>query len=195
MVCRERPVQYGPMDTDARELMTELREDHRNMSVVLDLMNGLVEQMEAGKDPDFELFDEIMRYMTVYPDAVHHPKEDIVYEQLRSKRPDLSDGLDHVPDDHNDIAHLGSLLRDEVEAINAGAAVRRDKMIEDTVAYILRLRNHMRWEEDDLFKRVDKMLADEPHKIDVSKIGHIKDPVFELEIEAGFRRLLESLRT
>jgi len=185
--------QTGLMDTDARELMTELREDHRNMAIVLDLMDGLVEQMEAGKDPDFELFDEIMRYMTVYPDAVHHPKEDIVYGQLRGKRPDLAEDLDHVPDDHNDIAHLGTLLRDEIEAINAGAAVRRDKMIEDTSAYILRLRNHIRWEEEDLFKRVDKMLDDEPHKVDIEDLGRIKDPVFELEIEAGFRRLLASL--
>ena len=183
------------MDTDARELMTELREDHRNMAVVLDLMDSLVEQMEAGKDPDFELFDEMMRYMTVYPDAVHHPKEDIVYAQLRSKRSDLAEDLDHVPDDHSDIAHLGSLLRDEVEAINAGAAVRREKMIEDTSAYILRLRNHMRWEEEDLFKRVDKMLDDEPQPVDIEELGHIKDPVFELEIEAGFRRLLASLRS
>lgn len=181
------------MDTDARELMTELREDHRNMTVVLNLMDGLVEQMEAGKDPDFELFDEIMRYMTIYPDAVHHPKEDIVYEQLRSKRPDLAEDLDHVPDDHNDIAHLGSSLRDDVEAVNAGAAVRREKMIEDTVAYIRRLRNHIQWEEADLFKRIDKMLEAESHNVDISKIGHIKDPVFELEIEAGFRRLLASL--
>jgi len=182
------------MDTDLRELMTELREDHRNMAVVLDLIDGLVREMEAGKDPDFELFDEIMRYMTVYPDAVHHPKEDIVYEQLRNKRADLTEHLDHVPDDHNDIAHLGSLLRDEVEAINAGAAVRRDKMIEDTAAYVLRLRNHMQWEEEDLFKRIDRMLDHEPHKVDISDLGHIKDPVFELEIEAGFRRLLASLR-
>lgn len=181
------------MDTDARELMAELREDHRNMAVVLDLMDGLVEAMEAGKDPDFELFDEIMRYMTVYPDAVHHPKEDIVYEQLRRERPDLSDGLDHVPDDHNDIAHLGTRLRDEIEAINAGAAVRRDKMIEDTAAYVLRLRNHMRWEEEDLFRRIDSMLEDAPRKVDLSEIGSIKDPVFELEVEAGFRRLLASL--
>jgi hemerythrin-like domain-containing protein len=182
------------MDTDARELMTELREDHRNMSIVLDLMDDLVEQMEAGKVPDFELFDEIMRYMTVYPDAVHHPKEDIVYEQLRSKRADLAEDLDHVPDDHSDIAHLGTLLRDEIEAIIAGAAVRREKMIEDTSAYILRLRNHMRWEEEDLFRRIDKMLDDDPRPVDISDLGHIKDPVFELEIEAGFRRLLASLR-
>ena len=185
--------QTGPMDTDARELMTELREDHRNMAIVLDLMDGLVEQMEAGKDPDFELFDEIMRYMTVYPDAVHHPKEDIVYGQLRSERPDLAEDLDHVPDDHSDIAHLGTLLRDEVEAINAGAAVRRDKMIEDTSAYILRLRNHMRWEEEDLFRRIDRMLENESRNVDIEGLGRIKDPVFELEIEAGFRRLLASL--
>jgi len=173
--------------------MTELREDHRNMAVVLNLMDGLVAQMDAGEHPDFELFDEIMRYMTVYPDAVHHPKEDIVYAQLRDKRPDLADDLDHVPDDHRDIAHLGTLLRDEIEAINAGAAVRREKMIEDAAAYILRLRNHMLWEEKDLFKRIDEMLDDEPHNVDVSEFGHIKDPVFELEIEAGFRRLLASL--
>jgi len=174
--------------------MTELREDHRNMAVVLNLLDTLVEEMEAGKDPDFELFDEIMRYMTVYPDAVHHPKEDVVYEQLRQKRPDLSEHLDHVPDDHNDIAHLGSLLRDEIEAVNAGAAVRRDKMIEDTAAYVSRLRNHMQWEEEDLFKRIDKMLDAEPQTVNVSEYGHIKDPVFELEIEAGFRRMIASLR-
>jgi len=195
MALRRGCNQTRPMDTDARELMTELREDHRNMTTVLDLMDGIVVQMEAGKDPDFELFDEMMRYMTVYPDAVHHPKEDIVYGQLRSRRADLAEDLDHVPDDHNDIAHLGSLLRDEIEAINAGAAVRREKMIEDTSAYILRLRNHMRWEEEDLFKRIDKMLDDEPHTVDIEDLGHIKDPVFELEIEAGFRRLLASLRS
>lgn len=181
------------METDARILMDELRLDHRNMAIVLSLMDGLVEQMERGKDPDFELLEEIMRYMTVYPDAVHHPKEDIVYAKLRSKRPDLADDLDHVPEDHRQIAELGSLLRSEVEAVNAGAAVRRQKMIDDTAAYVKRLRNHMRWEEEDLFSRIDLMLDAEPYKVDLSGIGRVKDPVFELEIEAGFRRLLESL--
>ena len=181
------------MDTDARILMDELRLDHRNMAIVLDLMEGLVEEMEAGKDPDFELLEEIMRYMTIYPDAVHHPKEDVMYEKLRSKRPDLSDDLDHVPDDHREIAELGTVLRSEVEAINAGAAVRRQKMIEDAAAYITRLRNHMRWEEEDLFSRIDLMLNAEPYRVDISSIGQIKDPVFELEVEAGFRRLLDSL--
>ena len=181
------------MDTDARELLEELRLDHRNMAIVLNLLEDLVTQMENNEDPDFELFDEIMRYMTVYPDAVHHPKEDVVYDKLRTQRPDLADGLDHVPDEHRELARLGTLLRDEVEAVNAGAAVRRKKMITDTAAYVDYLRRHMRWEEEDLFARIDTMLDAEPQGVDVSEFEHIKDPVFELEIEAGFRRLLDSL--
>ena len=181
------------MDTDARILMDELRLDHRNMAIVLSIMDGLVEEMEGGKDPDFELLEEIMRYMTIYPDAVHHPKEDVMYEKLRVKRPDLAEDLDHVPDDHRDIARLGTVLRSEVEAINAGCAVRRQKMIEDTAAYITRLRDHMQWEEEDLFSRIDLMLSAEPYTVDITRIEQIKDPVFELEVEAGFRRLLESL--
>jgi hemerythrin-like domain-containing protein len=183
------------MQSDARTLMKELREDHRNMAVVLDLLDDAVRLAASGGDPDFELVDEIMRYMTVYPDAVHHPKEDLVYKQLRDRRPDLADDLDDVPADHRDIAALGSALRDDVEAINAGAAVRRDKFIKDTSGYVNRLREHMGWEERDLFKRIDAMLDAEPHEIDVSEFEHIKDPVFELEIEAGFRRLLAGLKS
>jgi hemerythrin-like domain-containing protein len=183
------------MQSDARMLMKELREDHRNMSIILDLLEDAIEQASLGKDPDFELVDEIMRYMTVYPDAVHHPKENVVYERLRKKRPDLADGLDDVPGDHRDIATLGAALRDEVEAINAGAAVRRDKFIEDTSGYVKRLRDHMSWEERDLFRKIDTMLDAEGQEVDVAAFEHIKDPVFDLQIEAGFRRLLSSLKS
>ena len=183
------------MDTDSRALMKELREDHRNMSVILDLLNELVEQASAGEDPDFELFSEIMHYMTVYPDAVHHPKEDVIYERLRKQRPDLAEGLEDVPGDHHDIAELGSALRDDVEAINAGAAVRREKLVSDSIQYVDRLRAHMAWEERDLFKRIDSMLDDEPQQVDVSNYAHIRDPVFDLEVEDGFKRLMSSLQT
>jgi len=182
------------MQSDARTLMKELREDHRNMMVILELLDDAVEEASAGRDPDFELMEEIMRYVTVYPDAVHHPKEDVVYRELRNRRPDLADGLDDVPGDHREIAELGSALRDDVEAINAGAAVRREKFIDDTSGYVNRLRNHIGWEERDLFKRIDRMLDEDAPGVDVSEFEHIRDPVFELEIESGFRRLLDSLQ-
>ena len=174
--------------------MKELREDHRNMAIVLDVLADVIKETAAGNDPDFELVDEIMRYMTVYPDAVHHPKEDIVYRQLQRERPDLAEGLDDVPADHHAIAELGTALRDDVEAINAGGAVRREKLVKDMTDYVDRLRNHMNWEEGDLFKRIDSMLDSDDRNVDVAQFEHIKDPIFDLEIETGFQRLMSSLQ-
>ena len=181
------------MSNNTQLLMAELREDHRNISVILDVLQSVAERANAGEDPDFELVDDIMRYMTVYPDAVHHPKEDVVYAELQRRRPELAEGLDDVPEDHRQIAELGTNLRDDVEAILAGAAVRREQFVTDANAYIARLRNHMQWEEDDLFKRIDEMIEDDAIGVDVDAFAHIKDPVFELEIESGFKRLLDEL--
>jgi hemerythrin-like domain-containing protein len=183
------------MGTDTRELLAELREDHRNMALVLDVLENTVEKVSIGNDPDFDLIDEVMRYMTVYPDAVHHPKEDVVYAELKAERPDLADDLEDVPEDHRQIAALGTKLRDDVEAIVAGAAVRREHFITDALNYIGRLRRHMQWEEQDLFKRIDAMIADGPNPVDVDEFLHIKDPVFELEVEAVFSRLISSLKS
>jgi hemerythrin-like domain-containing protein len=181
------------MESDTRQLLSELREDHRNMALVLNVLESTIETATSGEDPDFELIDEVMRYMTVYPDAVHHPKEDVVYAELKKQRPDLTEGLDDVPEDHKQIAALGSKLRDDVEAIVAGAAVRREKFIADALKYVGRLRSHMIWEEEDLFNRVDTMIGENSHAVDVGEFMRIKDPVFELEVEAAFRRLVSSL--
>ena len=182
------------MPPNAKMLMRELRDDHRNMAIVLDVLADVIQEAAAGNDPDFELVDEIMRYMTVYPDAVHHPKEDIVYRQLRRERPDLADGLEDVPADHDAIAELGTALRDDVEAIIAGGAVRREKLVGDMSDYVDRLRRHMNWEEGDLFKRIDSMLASDDRNVDIAQYEHIRDPIFELEIESGFQRLMSSLQ-
>ena len=183
------------MRIDTRQLLDELREDHRNMALVLNVLDNIIASARSGENPDFELVDEIMRYMTVYPDAVHHPKEDVIYSELKTSRPDLVGDLDDVPADHRAIAELGTKLRDDVEAIIAGAAVRREHFVEDASEYVRRLREHIRWEEEDLFKRVEGMIKEDTVTVDVDQFHHIKDPVFELEVESAFRRLLVSLKS
>lgn len=182
------------MKSEGTTIMRELREDHRNMAVILGLLDDVIGLTSSGKDPDFHLLAEIMRYMTVYPDAVHHPKEDILYERLRSERADLAEGLEHVTEDHRVIAELGSRLRNDVEAVIAGAAVRRKTLIEDASAYVSRLRTHMQWEESDLFNRIDSMLDAEPMEFDVSQYAHVRDPIFEPQVDNEFERLLSNMQ-
>lgn len=164
------------------------------MAMVLDVLEDAAYAASQGGQPDIELIDEIMHYMTVYPDAVHHPKEDIVYRELQSRRPDLAAGVEDVPADHRDIAALGTQLRNDLDAIVAGAAVKRDQFVNDVNGYVLRLRNHMRWEEEDLFPRIDKMMEHDAPPITLQSPLQIKDPVFQLEIEPAFQNLIRSLR-
>ena len=65
------------MSNAATDLLKELRLDHRNMAILLNLLQDEADRIESDDDIDYELAHEIMRYMTVYSDAVHHPREDL----------------------------------------------------------------------------------------------------------------------
>jgi hemerythrin-like domain-containing protein len=175
-------------------ILEELREDHRNLARLLDLLENECRDLPADGEPDMELLLDIMHYMTIYPDAIHHPREDLVYTAMREHGSDLSEGLEGIPDDHREIAELGATLRRDIEAIISGAAVTRQHLLEDLVNYVGHLRRHMDWEETDLFPRADSLARDdETATIDVSL--HLEeDPVFGATTAKSFSNLLASLQ-
>lgn len=176
--------------TDMSRLLDELHEDHRNMAILLGLVEDETQKARQGGEPDFELLDDIMHYMTIYSDAVHHPKEDIIYAKLRAAGEDYADGLDRVESEHQKLARLGTSLKEACEAALSGVAVVRDQFVGDVDAYVERLRSHMRWEESDLFERAHR-LADE--SIDVSTVA-ANDPLFGAEPNRAFEGLLARVR-
>ena len=174
--------------TDIRTLLGELRQDHRNMAVLLGLVREEARKADRGSDPDFELLEDILHYLTVYSDAVHHPREDRLYSQLASAG--KGQGLAFVESDHRTLAVDGKTLKDDCEAVLAGAALSRTKFVADAVRYVDRLDEHMQWEETDLFKRADT-LADE--EIDITGLAE-SDPVFGPQPGEAFETLLERMR-
>jgi hemerythrin-like domain-containing protein len=176
------------------DLLEDLREDHRNMSVMLDLLSKQIEHIRDGERPDYELVHDIMRYMTVYSDAVHHPREDLLYASMKAERPDLAKGLDRVEPEHVEIAELGETLRNDVEAVASGAPVTRERLVEDTREYVRVLRKHMAWEEEDLFRRARELIESEEEMfIDISNFDRL-DPVFGPEREHSFENLLRNIK-
>jgi hemerythrin-like domain-containing protein len=182
------------MSNNVAEMLAELRADHINMTVLLNLLEQEANRLYDGREADYELVHDIMSYMSVYPDAVHHPKEDRVYAELQVVRPDLSEGLDRVLVDHRELAALGMKLRNDIESVISGTALRRNVIVADAMRYVQRLRDHMDWEENDLFVRIDEMVQD-GHKLFVdSDANDIKDPVFGPEVEEQFGRLFDSIQ-
>ncbi len=177
------------MTTDLASILGDLRTDHRNVTILLNLLDREIAEAGDLNDPDFELMRDIMLYMTVYLDAVHHPKEDLVYSALAAAGAEFAADLANVESDHRDVAVLGQTLRHEIDAVLTGTAVARERVIDDTLDYIRLLRLHMSWEEEDLFPRADRLAENATSGLDLTYLD-APDPVFGLRTQLGFSNLL-----
>ena len=106
------------------------------MALLLNLLEREANNVYAGKEADFDLMRDIMHYMTVYPDAVHHPKEDKIYAELQSARPDLASGFGRITVDHRGIAEQSEQLHDELALIESGGIVRRNSVVSSALRYV-----------------------------------------------------------
>ena len=69
------------------DTIAALDRDHANVARLLELLESEILAIEVGKTPDYPLLQDIMRYMTQYPDRFHHPKEDLIFVQLLKREP------------------------------------------------------------------------------------------------------------
>ena len=182
------------MKNDVEQLMNGLRTDHRNMALLLDLLDLETERLAASGEPDYDLMQDIMLYMTEYPDVVHHPTEDFIYRHLKSLRPDIDDDLERVEKDHENIENLGLKLKNDIDAMSVGAELNRDEVIKELRQYIRQLREHMYWEEKGLFTLADELQGDADWLAIVSNNEKVDDPIFGPRVERKYRRLLARIQ-
>jgi len=182
------------MTNDVEQLINGLRIDHRNMVMLLDLLEAEINRLATSGEPDYDLMRDIMLYVTEYPDVVHHPKEDIVYRHLKSLRPEIHTDLEFIEIDHKHIEELGRKLRNSIEAVSIGASLNRDELIEKLYYYMDQHREHMYWEEINLFSLADQL----QHYGDWSEVvlanNEISDPLFGSRVERKYRRLLARIQ-
>ena len=182
------------MTNDVEQLMSGLRGDHRNMVMLLDLLDAEIYRLAASGEPDYGLVRDIMLYMTEYPDVVHHPKEDIVYRHLKSLRPEIHTDLERIETDHQYIEESGLKLRNSIEAILMGANLNRDELIENFHHYSEQLREHMYWEETKLFSVADELQHFGDWSEVVLKNNEISDPLFGSRVERKYGRVLARIQ-
>jgi hemerythrin-like domain-containing protein len=181
------------MSQDIARILSELRQDHKNMARLLNVLERESNSIYDGGDPDTDLMQDIMLYMTTYPDVVHHPKEDRIYADLKNSRPELSGGFERIGLEHRGIAEQGLKLRDQLVLIDAGAMLRRSAVVADALRYVNGLRSHMQWEELDLFRRVEQLIRDGHALLDEVAYPARPDPLFGARVEQRFQRLFKSI--
>ncbi len=182
------------MTKHVSQVLDELREDHRNLTVLLEMLDLEIARLKSQEDPDYELLHDIMTYMTGYPDAVHHKKEDWVYARMAAVRTSMQRDLTRIEHDHADICNLGNKLLSDIQAIESGTVMRRIDVVEDARRYLTRQRDHMRWEDEKLFPLIDSLKTELDLSQKPSRVGTMTDPVFGPNVENSFRSLFEAIK-
>jgi len=174
-------------------ILNGLHEDHINMSKIAALLAAELVEIEDDGKPDLDLLEDIMSYVTVYPDAHHHPTEDIVFAQLEKVVPEASAEIRDLLAEHADLIGKGRAFLDLVRAIEEEAVVTRTELLSKGRSYLDRLTSHMNKEEARLFR----LAAERLDQADWAAIGRrveaMEDPLFGLAVSVDFRRLWQRI--
>lgn len=182
------------MKNTIQKTMNELRTDHRNMVQLLDLLDAETVRLADADEPDYDLVYDIMTYMSEYPDAVHHPKEDMIYRHLKENHDDIEESLRHIETDHKALGMASHEIRRDIDAIAADGVVSREALAASLRKYSEDLRKHMYWEEKDLFELADTMDDDESWAELLKSYDEASDPLFGNQTERRFQKLFNGIQ-
>lgn len=177
-----------------------IRSEHRNLAQVLSHLRAAAEHLVDAPQirRESELITSVIYYVRVFPDRLHHPKEeDHLFAALRRRAPDAGPLLDALCREHAQ----GKTMLDALDAALARAegdgAAAAAQLREGISAYVTFELAHMRREEEEVLPLAERVLTPEDWRAIDSAFARNADPVFGADIALGFetlrRRILEHL--
>ena len=131
-------------------LLDALWNEHRSIAVVLHAMEYLVrEQRDHGTRINPAVFRAILYYLDVFPERMHHPKEeDYLFAAVRRKTSEADAVLDELRKEHDSGAHSIRDLEQDLLRYEEGGAKEFERFAAAVEQFVAGYRQHMRKEED-----------------------------------------------
>ena len=174
-------------------LLDTLHQDHRNYAVLLNLLQAETTRLEQGEEPDFVRMYDVMNYMVSYPDAHHHPHEELVFDVLNTLAPDCSADTRLLVGEHQQLAHAGQTLKDLLNAVINGAILPMDKILDNADAYLKLFWKHMNLEEGNIFPKAKSVLKEADWRMVDDKLSRVEDPLFGEVVNTQYRKLFQGI--
>jgi hemerythrin-like domain-containing protein len=135
--------------------------DHEQFRTLLAELRGELDVFHRGGRPDYERMSQIVTSLREYGDEVHHPREDVAFQRLALRCPDMELALARLGQEHRVIAQAGERLLAQIEAILGGAMVPRAELESALATYLVYYGNHIAKEEEDVLGRAVRHLTAE----------------------------------
>ena len=180
------------------DVIRSLLDDHRNVAGLLNLLERRLDTVEneSAGHADIELMRDIMTYMTRFPDHTHHPKEDRMFERMRTGEltPETGQTIDKLLREHGALAKKGEAFRRALLRTDDAGGDPRRTLLEMGRDYVQFLRYHMRLEEETVFAEAETLLDDTDWSEVEDAFKARTDPVFGPVVDGEFRALYQHIQ-
>lgn len=174
-------------------LLKELQREHREMVLVLNVIQLQIDAVLSAQFSDHELLRDAVYYMTQYPDLFHHVKEDFVYRRLRQRDPNTRALVREMLEQHDRLRELGLVFLDVVEDMAAESIVERRALGDKGQLYVDVQRQHIRQEETQVFPISRNTLASKDWRELVELLPLSEASRLHQSARRQFRTLFESI--
>ena len=172
-----------------------LRQEHRNIEKLLRVLEQELSVFDRGDRPNYEVVVGIFDYFKDYPDSCHHPKEDMIFDKLKSRNPAAAAKIGDLRIEHVEEASRLRRAAQAVERVLADQDLLRETVDEIIRDFIDHERQHMKMEEQIFFPTALKALRPKDWADIALKLPDRRDPFNVPDLEQKFsmlrRKILE----
>lgn len=172
-----------------------IQREHRNYDRVLAALEAAVARLpERGPKPGLELLASVIYYIRVFPEKLHHPKEEqYLFAPLRRRCPDAAALLDELEAQHHEGGELIERVDRALQAYERDEPGGRAALQQAARAFVEMQRRHIGLEERELLPLARERLSEAEKRAMDGAFAKNTDPLFGENLEAGFRALFERI--
>src|SRR6516225_6030400 len=178
-----------PRENVMIEIIEILHQEHRNLEKLLRVMEQELRVFDRGERPDYEVFGAIIEFFKMYPDACHHPKEDIIYEKFKARDPDRAASIADLQAEHREGAVRLRRVAQAIDAVLNDQEVLRESVDRIVRNFIEDERRHIALEDEVVFPAILSSLHPEDWADIALKIADRYGPPSEADFEEQFSTL------
>lgn len=176
------------------EVTRMLLEEHRNLARVLKTLEAIAARLDRQpRRGDVDRLYDICQYVRVFPDRVHHPKEDhFIFGPLERAAPEQAELLQRIQAQHAQCTQMTEALYALVQRYDRGEAqadaVRA--LVKDYLGFQF---EHMQLEEQQVLPLAEARLDPDTWSDARRAFARDHDPLFGDHVEAGFAALRDRI--
>ncbi len=173
--------------------LEKLHGDHKNFAKLLTFLEKQHHLLEECEHSDLISILDAIKYMKEYPDYIHHPLENVIFEYFIANYDDVREEIIELLHEHEEMPKLTNKLLEMLQGALADVPQDRDELCAYLKEYISIQKEHMNQEEASVYPILNSKLDEKDWKKIDTELAHVADPLFGENVKKSYQGLLKRI--